>query len=206
VLASRGAVDRVPLVATAPLQPSEALHEVASVVDQASVDAAPAATLNGFTVRFTVGGCAAAGEVTFTVTLFCPRPPGPEQLKVKVLLPVSAAVLSLPDGDRLPDQSPDAEQVVALVEDHVSSTLAPSTTESADEAIETVCAGVVGLGAPASVDAPPPHALNDRSTLKVAARAAGRVGAGCCSTSAERPCLNRPGVNTPDRALRATYC
>src|SRR5437868_3288167 len=158
---------------------------------------------DGFTVRFTVGGCVAAGDVTFTETLFCPRPPGPEQFNVKVLLSASAALLALPDGDMLPDQSPDAEQVVASVEDHVSRTLEPATTESADEPIETVGAGVAGLDGLASVDAPPPHALNDRSALKAAARAASRIGAGCCSEFAERPCLSRPGVNTPDRALRA---
>ena len=55
-------VDHVPLVATAPLQPPDALHAVAFTEVQVNVDIPPPATVVGDAVSVTVG----AGETTTT--------------------------------------------------------------------------------------------------------------------------------------------
>jgi len=60
-----------PAVASAPLQPPEAVQAVALVEDQVSADVAPLLTVAGFAVRVTAG----AGEVTDTVADCAALPP-----------------------------------------------------------------------------------------------------------------------------------
>jgi hypothetical protein len=67
-----------PLVASLPLQPPEAVQELAFVDDQVSVDAAPLLTVVGFPVSVTVG----VGVVTVTVTDCEALPPVPLQVNV----------------------------------------------------------------------------------------------------------------------------
>lgn len=59
-----GLTDRVPLSAREPVQPPEAVHEVAFVLDQLSVESEPAAIDGGFAASVTVGS---ASGVTVTV-------------------------------------------------------------------------------------------------------------------------------------------
>ena len=67
-----------PLVASLPLQPPEAMQEVAFLDDQDSVELLPLATVLGLALKLTVG----AGEVTVTVA-DCPAlPPAPVQVSV----------------------------------------------------------------------------------------------------------------------------
>ena len=67
-----------PLVASLPLQPPEAVQEVAFLDDQDSVELLPLATVLGLALKLTVG----AGEVTVTVA-DCPAlPPAPVQVSV----------------------------------------------------------------------------------------------------------------------------
>ena len=66
-------VDCEPLVALVPDQEPDAVHEVASVEDQLSVELAPLAMVAGFALRLTVG----AGGVTDTVTDCFALPPVP---------------------------------------------------------------------------------------------------------------------------------
>lgn len=75
-------VDALPLVALVPLQPPDAEHELAWVVDQVSVEVAPAARLAGLALKVTVGEAAPA--VTFTVTLATAGvvPAAPEQVNL----------------------------------------------------------------------------------------------------------------------------
>ena len=47
-------------------------------------------------------------------------PPGPVQVSTKLEVCDSAAVVADPDVDLLPDQAPDATQLLAFVDDHVS--------------------------------------------------------------------------------------
>jgi hypothetical protein len=62
VVLPRAPVDHVPLVATEPLQPPDALHPVAFAEDQVKVDMPPLATVAGAADNVTVG----AGEITTT--------------------------------------------------------------------------------------------------------------------------------------------
>ncbi len=72
-------VDSVPDVPREPLQPSCAVHEVALVDDQLSVELPPVVTEVGFAVSVSVG---AGGAVTVTVALCDTVPPSPEQSRV----------------------------------------------------------------------------------------------------------------------------
>ena len=78
VVAVRAGVVCEPAVASAPLQPPEALQAVALVDDQVSADVAPLLTVAGFAVRVTAG----AGVVTDTVAACAALPPLPLQVRV----------------------------------------------------------------------------------------------------------------------------
>lgn len=67
-----------PLVASLPLQPPEAMQEVAFLDDQDSVELLPLATVLGLALKLTVG----AGEVTVTVADCAALPPAPVQVNV----------------------------------------------------------------------------------------------------------------------------
>jgi hypothetical protein len=71
-------VDQVPLVATAPLQPPEAVHAVAFSDFQLRLDEPPLATVVGKAVNATVG----VGEVTAISADVEAEPPGPVQVSV----------------------------------------------------------------------------------------------------------------------------
>jgi hypothetical protein len=113
-------VDSEPLVALAPDHPPEAMQLSAPVDDQVSVELAPLAIACGFTLIVTAGGAA-----TVTVADWEALPPLPAQLNVKVPVPVSAPVDPLPLVALAPDHAPEAVQLVAPVDDHVSVELAP---------------------------------------------------------------------------------
>ena len=105
-----------PLVGLVPLQPPEAVQEVALVELQVSVEAPPGATLVGFAVKVAVG----MGR-TVTVTLATGLvPPGPVQVSEYVVAVVSAAVFWVPLIASAPLQPPAAVHDVASVELHVS--------------------------------------------------------------------------------------
>jgi hypothetical protein len=78
VVAERAAVVCDPAVASAPLQPPEAVQAVALVDDQVRADVAPLLTVAGFAVRVTAG----AGVVTDTVADCAALPPLPLQVSV----------------------------------------------------------------------------------------------------------------------------
>jgi hypothetical protein len=78
VVAVRAAVVCEPAVASAPLQPPEAVQAVAFVEDQVSADVAPLLTVAGFAVRVTAG----AGVVTDTVADCAALPPLPLHVRV----------------------------------------------------------------------------------------------------------------------------
>ncbi len=78
VAAVSAEVLREPLIASVPLQPPEAVHEVAWVETQLSVEAAPLVTVLGLAVRVTDG----AGVVTEMVADCAALPPAPLQVSV----------------------------------------------------------------------------------------------------------------------------
>jgi len=67
-----------PLVASLPLQPPEAVQEVAFLDDQDKVELLPLAMVLGLALKLTVG----AGEVTVTVADCAALPPAPVQVSV----------------------------------------------------------------------------------------------------------------------------
>jgi hypothetical protein len=71
-------VDCEPLTAFTPDQAPEAVHEVALVADQVTVELLPLAIVLGLTARDTVG----AGEVTETVADCAALPPLPLHVSV----------------------------------------------------------------------------------------------------------------------------
>jgi hypothetical protein len=78
VVAVRAGVDWEPAVASAPLQPPEAVQAVALVDDHVNAEVAPLLMVVGFAVRVTAG----AGAVTDTVADCAALPPLPVQVKV----------------------------------------------------------------------------------------------------------------------------
>jgi hypothetical protein len=105
---------RLPLVGSAPLQPPEAVHAVALVELQVSVEVPPLATVVGFASNVTVGtGAAVTATMTVAAEL---TPPVPVQLSEYDVFVVSAPVLRLPLVGKAPLQSPEAVQELAFVE------------------------------------------------------------------------------------------
>jgi hypothetical protein len=78
VVALSAAVTCEPVVAWVPLQPPEALHEVALVEDHVNVEVAPLFTVVGFAAKVTAG----AGVLTDTVADCAALPPAPLQVSV----------------------------------------------------------------------------------------------------------------------------
>ena len=115
----------LPLVGSLPDQPADAVQLLALLDDQLSIADPPLLTVWGFALRPTVGG----SEI-FTVTDLLALPPGPLQRSVKVVVALSAPVLALPLAGRLPDQPPEAMQLLALVEDQLSIAAPPLLTVS----------------------------------------------------------------------------
>jgi hypothetical protein len=154
------------------------VQAVALVELQVSVALAPDATPGGLAVSKAVGAAGGGGgvvpAVTVTVALAAAGvvPLAPEQVNVKVLVALSAAVATLPPVDCAPLQAPDAVQAVALVEDQVSVVVPPVVTLVGLALSETVGAAAGGGGVDkggALVDPPefppPEHAASSRPTL-----------------------------------------
>lgn len=124
-----GPVDSLPDVAFEPLQPPDAVHEVASVVDHVSMLVPLTETAAGLAARVKVG-TGGGGGVPFTVTVAvcCAVPPLPLQLNANVLLVESGPTFCVPEGAFWPLQAPEAVHDVALVLDQVSVLVPPDCT------------------------------------------------------------------------------
>jgi hypothetical protein len=189
VVAFNAPVDTEPLVASVPVHgpPAgelEAMQAVALVELQVSVALPPAVTPAGLAVSKAVGAAGGDGggggvvpAVTVTVVLAAAGvvPLAPEQVNVKVLVAVRAALTTLPPVACAPLHAPDAVHAVALVEDQVSVVVPPVVTLVGLALSETVGedAGGVDTG---GVDAggvlgdppefpPPPQAASNRPAL-----------------------------------------
>jgi hypothetical protein len=118
-----GCVTVEPFVDFSPLHEPAAVQLVALVLDHVSVEVAPEATEVGVADKVTVGGCS-----TSTTTVDEVLPPGPEHVRTNVLFWLSVADTWLPDTFLLPDQAPDAVQLVAFVLDQTSVVVSPDLT------------------------------------------------------------------------------
>jgi hypothetical protein len=114
-------VEVEPVVGSLPLQPPEAVQEVALVATQVNIALEPFATVLGFAASVTVG----TGWITETVADCDALPPVPVQVSVYLWLLVRFPVDDEPLTGWLPAQAPEAVQVDALVEDQVKVELAP---------------------------------------------------------------------------------
>jgi hypothetical protein len=119
------AVISLPAVGLLPDQPPDAAQEVAFVVLQLRVEVLPEATETGFAANVTVGRA-----FTVTVTLRDVVPPAPVQASVNVLFDASEAETSLPFTGRAPGvHSPEAVQLVALLDVQESEVFCPAATD-----------------------------------------------------------------------------
>lgn len=132
-----------PAVARLPLHAPLAVHAVALRDDHVSTVVAPFATLVGLAEIETVGGGVEASE---TVADWLLDPPAPLQVSVNADVRLIALVTSVPLSALLPLQFPEAVQVVAFVEVHVSVEVLPGATVVGDADKETIGAGVVPAG------------------------------------------------------------
>jgi hypothetical protein len=131
----------VPLVFSLPDQPPEAVQLVALLEDQVRVADEPLVTLVGLALRLTVG--LGIVSVTWTVSAAAVVPLAPLQVSVKVVELVMAPVLALPLVALLPDQPPEAVQLVALLE---------AQTRVADEPLVTLVGRRAATAAAAAAD------------------------------------------------------
>ena len=104
----------MPLLANAPPQPPEAVHDVALVEVHVIVEDPPLATVDGTAVKVAVGMIATVAVAAALV------PPGPLQAKEYVVLEVRTPVPLVPLLANAPLQPPEAVHDIALVEVHVS--------------------------------------------------------------------------------------
>jgi len=140
----------VPLVAFAPLQPApEAVHAVALVELQVSVEVPPLAMTVGLATKVAVGMI-----LTMTVDALL-VPPVPVQVKEYELGIVIAPVLCVPLVALLPVQPPEAVHEVAFVELHVSVEVPPLAIKVGFAINVTVGAGTTVTVAVATLLVPP---------------------------------------------------
>jgi hypothetical protein len=104
-------VSCVPLLGTAPLQPSPAVHEPALVEAQVKVAVSPGATTDGYTPKVALG-------ITLTVVFALELPPGPEQVREYEAGADNGPVLCVPLNPTAVLQAPEAVHEVAPVELH----------------------------------------------------------------------------------------
>jgi hypothetical protein len=140
VVAFSATVVWVPLVGSLPVQPFDAVQDVALVEDQVSVDVLPMSTVEGFAEIVTTG----AGGVTVTVADCEALPPAPVHDSVYVVLEVSAPVDTLPFSGSPPDHPPpDPLHEVALVVTQVMVDALPLSIVLGVAVIVTVGAGAL---------------------------------------------------------------
>ena len=159
MLAVSAPVDCVPLAAFEPLQPPEAVHDVALVELQVNIELLPLAIDVGLAVSVAVG---ARAVVTVTVAVAGALvPPGPVQVIEYVVVAVSAPLVCVPLAAFVPVQPPEAVHDVAFVEFQVKVAVSPLLTAAGDARSDAVGGCATGaMGA----DPEPPQAANVSAT------------------------------------------
>jgi hypothetical protein len=138
VVAVNGPVLWLPLVASVPLQPREAVHEVA-LTELQVMTAAPPETIDVGAAESTAVG----GGINITVAVDgAEAPPPPEQTMEKFVVAVIGAVFWLPLAASMPLQPPDAVHESAFAELHVNVELPPTATAAGVAARVTVGTGI----------------------------------------------------------------
>jgi hypothetical protein len=132
------------VVASAPLQPPEAVHDVAWVEVQVKVEVPPDATVVGLVARATVGRAFTVIVAVAAVLV----PPGPAHVKEKVAVVVNAPVLRVPLTLSVPLHPPEALHEVAFAELHVSIADSPASIVDCDAVNDAVGCGEGGSERP----------------------------------------------------------
>jgi hypothetical protein len=132
VVAPRVPVLAEPLLASSPFQPPAAEHAVALAEFHESVALPPGMMEELSTLSVTVGTMLTLAEACGLV------PPAPLQIMEKVELFASAPVLWLPLVASAPPHAPEALQLLAPVEDHVTVACSPSWIVDGETANVTV--------------------------------------------------------------------
>ena len=96
------------------------------------------------------------GATAVKVTLPVPVPPAPVHVRVKVVVDWTAPVEALPLVPFVPVHPPDATQLVALEDDHVSVAAPPAATVVGETETETDGTGIVPVPPPPVPPPPPP--------------------------------------------------
>jgi hypothetical protein len=127
----------LPDVALVPLQPPEAVQEVAFVEDHVIVERAPLATVVGFAEIVTVGAAGGGGgggggveDVTVTVAERAVLPPDPVQVRVYIDVAVKGPTVWLPVVALFPDQAPVPAHEVALADVQLRTDVPPEAIEA----------------------------------------------------------------------------
>ena len=142
-------MDCEPLSPLAPLQAPEAVQAVALLLDQDSVDAAPAFTVLGAALIVTSGALLETVMVADCVA----EPPVPVQVSSYSVVLVRAPVAQVPLVGTLPCQPPEAMQAVASADFQVSVELPPLLTVVGAAINETDAAtGVAGVATDTATD------------------------------------------------------
>ena len=161
VVAATAPVSWLPLVASVPLHPPVAAHEVALLDVHVSVDVAPCETVVGFAVSVTAGRGATLMMAVATLLV----PPVPLQIREYEVVVVSGPMVRLPLGARAPLQPPDAVHDTASVEFQVSMEMSPLATAACAALRDTV-----GGSTLAGVTTTPPHAASTKEEATAANR------------------------------------
>ncbi len=111
----------LPCNARAPLQPPEAVHDCALLTVQLNVEIKRGLPAVGSTFRSMTGDVGVLSAMTETLREVLP--PVPLHCSVYVRLLVMPAIVWLPVSAFVPLQDPDAVQLVALLEDQLSTVL-----------------------------------------------------------------------------------
>jgi len=114
-----------------PDQLPDAVQLVAFVVDQVNFDVAPDVTDVGDAANVNVGLRLMNADAVFD-------PPAPVHVRRYATFLVMATVVCVPDSAFVPVQLPDAVQLVAFVDDHVSFDVAPDVRNAGDAVSVTV--------------------------------------------------------------------
>lgn len=138
-----------------PVHEPDAVHAVAFVELQVSVDADPDATLVGEALNVTVGTAKIETDAACVT-----EPPAPEHVSENDVFALSAPVDCVPDVALLPDQPPDAVQLVAFVVLHVSDDAEPDATLVGDADNVSVGAGNTATATDCAIDPPVPVQVN----------------------------------------------
>ena len=138
-----------PLRPLEPLQLPDAAQTVALLLDQVSVEAAPAFTVLGEAVNVTIG----ALVETVTVADCVADPPGPVQVSSYSVVLVSVPVDVVPLVGMLPCQPPAAVQAVAPADFQARVELSPlATVVGAALKVNDVATGVAGTATDTATD------------------------------------------------------